>query len=451
LKKSEEKVIRFIRDNDLIRSGERILIALSGGADSVFLLYFLNKFKKKYKSELAALHVNHLIRGKNADDDEKFCRGLCSKLDVKFYPVRKNVKLFASKNKMSVEEAGRTLRYKLLTETAEKYNYDKIATAHNLSDNAETLLFNLIKGTGLKGLSGIPVKRGKIIRPILSLSKSEIISYLEQNKILCRTDESNLSDDYERNFIRNNIIPLIKMKLNPAFEDAAFNTSAIIKNFYNYLTSKVDELIPEAVSFKEGVLRIDLEALKNIDETVISELIKNQTERNFSVPLAFKDVKALTGLISSAKGEKVNLLSGLIASREKDSVVVYRETESFTAVSLKIGENAKVNDKSLYISEAEKSSFTSSKPGVEYITADDIDEIFTLREWKEGDRFFPIGMKGTKKVSDFLNERKIESYLKRKHLVLINRNRIVWIVGLRLDERFKITGNTNRVLKLCLK
>jgi tRNA(Ile)-lysidine synthase len=264
LKKSEEKVIRFIRDNELIRSGDRILIALSGGADSVFLLHFLTKFKKKYKSELAVLHINHLIRGKNADEDEKFCREMCSKLDVKFYSVRKNVKLFAAKNKISVEEAGRILRYKTLNETARKYQYDKIATAHHLSDNAETVLLNLIKGTGLKGLSGIPVKRDNIIRPILSLSKEEITSYLQQNKILFRTDESNLSDDYERNFIRNNIIPLIKNRLNPSFEHALFNASAIIKSYYNYLTGKVNELVPNAVSFKESVLTINLKTLENM-------------------------------------------------------------------------------------------------------------------------------------------------------------------------------------------
>ena len=171
IKNIEHKVIKFIDEKNLIEKKDRILIALSGGPDSVFLLHFLNKFKNKYKIELGALHLNHKLRGKEADKDEEFCRNICSKLKIEYFPVKRNVKAFAVKKKISFEEAGRELRYSVLESTALKNKFNKIATAHNSNDNAETILLNLIKGTGIRGISGIPVKRNNIIRPIINIAK----------------------------------------------------------------------------------------------------------------------------------------------------------------------------------------------------------------------------------------------------------------------------------------
>jgi len=171
MKNIEQSVLKFINDKNLIQKDDRILIALSGGPDSVFLLHFLLKYKRKLRITLGALHVNHRLRGKEADLDEEFCRNLCGKLEIIFYSVKKNVKEYTVKNKLSVEEAGRIIRYRELEKAASAQNYSKIATAHNCDDNVETVLLNLIKGTGLKGISGIPVSRGKIIRPVLCLTK----------------------------------------------------------------------------------------------------------------------------------------------------------------------------------------------------------------------------------------------------------------------------------------
>jgi len=189
--------------------------------------------------EIAAFHLNHNLRGKEANIDEQFCKNLTAQKRIPFFSSSKNVKLFAKRKRMSIEEAGRELRYGELLKIAKTHNYTKIATAHNADDNAETVLLNLIKGTGIKGLSGIPERREKIIRPILVLSKKEILKYLHNKKIKYRTDSSNIENEYQRNYLRNEIIPLIKNKLNPQFDSAVFRTSEIIRGY----TSLIDEQI----------------------------------------------------------------------------------------------------------------------------------------------------------------------------------------------------------------
>ena len=174
MKDIEQKVIRFIKENEILFSGEKILVALSGGPDSVFLLHFLNKYRKKFKIEIAAAHINHLLRGKDSERDELFCKAICEELSISFYCVRKNIKSYSKKNKISLETAGRKIRYDFFEKVSKKNKYNKIVTAHNADDNAETVLLNLIKGTGIKGIAGIPVRRNNIVRPILALTKKEI-------------------------------------------------------------------------------------------------------------------------------------------------------------------------------------------------------------------------------------------------------------------------------------
>ncbi len=199
-KTTEQKALKFIDENHLIEKGNKVLVALSGGADSVFLLSFLLKFKNRFKIEVAAFHLNHKLRGKAATEDEKFCAKFCLKNNIELVCVSKNVKAYAKKMKVSVEEAGREIRYSELHKAAKKMRSTKIATAHNSSDNVETVLLNFVKGTGVKGLVGIPIKRDNIIRLILCLSAEEIRKYLKANKIHFRIDESNLDSDYEETF-----------------------------------------------------------------------------------------------------------------------------------------------------------------------------------------------------------------------------------------------------------
>ena len=450
MKKTEEKVIKFIAKHDLISRGDKILVSLSGGADSVFLLFFLNKHKEKYKSEIGAFHLNHMLRGKDADNDEKFCSELCRSYNIPFFSVRKNIKLLSKKNKVSFEEAGRDARYDELENISRKNGYNKIATAHNAGDNAETILLNLIKGTGLKGLGGIPVKRNNIIRPLLPLKKEQILKYLELKKINYRTDKSNEEPDFERNFIRLNIIPLVKEKLNPSLEDTLLSSSSILTDINSFIAKLVDKEIAGIKKDKLS-LSIPLEIIRNFHEELRGFLIKTVIERNFIVTTTFNDISAILELVDNETGKYINISGGFICFRDRKHIFITEEEPESKEFLIKPGENVVINGYKISVNYSESSLFSGEK-FKELISADNLaDDVFILRNWKPGDRFFPIGMKGTKNVSDFLNNLKLEPSQKKKQLVLLNNNNIVWIVGQRIDNRFRITEKTKKVLELCLK
>ena len=454
MKKIEQKVLKFIDEKGLIENGDRILVALSGGPDSVFLLRFLVKYQKKFKIDLSAVHLNHMIRGKDAREDEQFCRNLSFSLGIKYYRVKKNVRLYAKKKNISLEEAGRNLRYKEFEKVLHKIGFNKIATAHNCSDNAETVLLNLIKGTGLKGISGIPVERKNIIRPILSLTKDEILEYLNFNKFDFRIDRTNFSSDFERSYLRNKIIPLIKDKLNPDLENAVLNSSEIFRKVSSFLDNEVLTKLNDSFEFRDDELSIPVLKLKGINDEIKSYFLKSIIEKNFSVQTVFNDYKKIIYLINKEAGREIDLSQNLKAFRERDIIVIRRKQErkSFVPIPLRIGDSVNIGTRTLTIKNVDKApaKFSGSRQ-TEYISADEIKGSFVLRKWKQGERFFPIGFKGSKKISDFLNEMKVSSFNKKEQLVLTNRDRIIWVPGFRIDDRFKINNKTKKVIELCLK
>ena len=456
MKKTEQKVLKFIDDNSLIQKGDKILVSLSGGPDSVFLLYFLKKYQKRFAVSLYAFHLNHLLRGKNASLDEDFCKQLCGSLNIPFFSVRKNVKQFAHKKKISIEEAGRILRYSELSKLLKEISFNTIATAHNCDDNTETVLLNLIKGTGLKGISGIPLKRDNIIRPILILPKEEILRYLDLKKIQFRIDSTNFEVDLERNFIRNILLPLIKSKLNPSVDNAIFNSSQNFKSLYSYLLNSTNEIFKD-ICIMDSSLNIPLNKLLQLNDDLLTFSLKELVERNFFENLMFKDIISLKSLISKQTGRRINLSSGLTAYKERGELIIKQNNDSGLLekknIKISIGEEKTFNNLTVSIKPADAAVISSGKEKTrEFISADNIvSSKFFIRTWQNGDKFFPLGMKGSKKISDFLNESKVESYKKKNQLLLLNGNKIVWVIGYRLDDRFKITKNSKNVLELCLK
>jgi tRNA(Ile)-lysidine synthase len=454
MKATEQKVLRFVKENELLLPGEKILIALSGGPDSVFLLHFLNKFKKKYKIEIGAVHVNHLLRGSDSQRDAIFCKTICEELSIPFYFCRKNIKTYSKKNKLSLEVAGRKVRYEFFDKISQTYGYSKIATAHNADDNVETVLINLIKGTGIKGIAGIPVKRKNIIRPILSLTKKEILDYLEENRFEYRIDESNLSNEFERNFLRNEVIPLIHKNINPALSQTVLNTSLNLQKLNYGLERLVDKLKSDIKVIKNKSISIPLDLINREDEFIISYLLKEIIDDNFSVKSELNDLKKIFSLNKKLSGKSEELTGNVAAFKERNEIVIRKISTSNETrnLKIKIGEKVKIDDKFLSIIKVDPGDVQISKSrNEEFISAENINDSFTLRVWNDGDKFYPLGMQGTKKISDYLNDIKINTFEKKAQLVLINNNKIVWVIGKRLDDRFKLTSNTKKVLKLCLK
>ena len=448
----EQKVLKFIDENHLIQKGDKILIALSGGADSVFLLTFLLKYRKLFGIDLAAFHLNHKLRGKDADADEKFCRDFCSERKIKFISAVKDVKSYSKKNKLSIEEAGRILRYGQLKFTAVQNNYTKIATAHNASDNIETILLNLFKGTGLKGLTGIPVKRENIIRPILPLSSQEIRKYLKVEKIPFRVDKSNLDSNYERNFLRNEIVPKLKERLSPRLEEKISSTSKIISEINSFVEKQIKLIAGDAVKFEADKLLINIKPISKLDKNMLSIFLKSVIEKHLNIELLSENIYALTNLAASETGKSVVLKENVIAFKERSELVIGKNLSQINEKKvhqLNINHAITVNDKIITIEQVKRKNvkLTSDK-SVEFISGDSVKKDFTVRNWKDGDKFHPIGMKGTKKVSDFLADIRIPSHKKKEQLVLTNSGKIVWVMGLRLDDRFKLTPGTKLFLKL---
>jgi tRNA(Ile)-lysidine synthase len=443
LKTIEQKVIKFILDKHLVEKSDSVLIALSGGPDSIFLLRFFIKYKRRFNIKLAAFHLNHNLRGNESKGDAEFCKNIAASNNISFFYSSKNIRLYAKRNSLSVEEAGREMRYKEMFKIASAKGFTKIATAHNANDNTETVLLNLIKGTGLKGLSGIPFRRDKIIRPLLSLSKKEILTYNKQTELAFRTDSSNVENNYQRNYLRNVIVPLIKDKINPQIDSAVLKTSEIVKNVSSFLEDYINRHIKEIIRIKEGKLIIELKKQNLIDSRLSGDFLRAAVKNYFNEELENINVADLQKLRSKQPGRRIELLNRLIAVKERDSIIIYK-SDSQNNISgstrIKIGEKKNIGNKSVSLTRTNGTKISLTKSGKkEYIDAG-----------KEGDRFYPLGMKNSKKVSDFLNEQKIESHKKSKQLVVINSGNIVWLVGIRIDERYKISDKTSKYLELCL-
>jgi tRNA(Ile)-lysidine synthase len=429
LKTTEQKVLKFVDENQLIDQDDKVLIALSGGADSVFLFHFLLKFKRRLGVEFSAFHLNHMIRGKDAKDDEMFCKNLCSRNSVELFVVSKNVKNYAKMNRLSIEEAGRLKRYDELQRIADGKIFTKIATAHNASDNAETVLLNLIKGAGSKGLSGIPLRRDKIIRPLLSLTNEEIRKYLKEKKISYQLDASNLGVDYERNFIRNEIIPRLKKRLNPQVEQKILNSTQIIKKMRIYIEVQIDIMVESAAKFSKGELRINLKKLNEFDKSLWSEFFKSVIENKFKIDLSTENLNSLIRIVKNQAGRKLLLSNKILVLKERTylSIKVKKTvSKEILKMTVKLGEKTKVNG---HILQIEKIAIDEVKPSrkktIEYISAGKLKSTFQLRIWKNGDRFYPLGMKGSKKISDFLADEKVSSGKKKEQLVLTNSGKII--------------------------
>lgn len=450
----EQNIIKFISDNKLIESNDKLLLALSGGADSVFALTFLTKFKNKYNIQICALHINHSLRGDESDSDEKFCRKLCNDLNIEFYSKKVDIKSIAENKKLSIEEAARNIRYEKLDEYLKISNSDKIVTAHNLDDNTETVLLNLFRGTGLKGLSGIPVKRNNIIRPFLSSGKSEIIEYLDENNIDFRTDSTNKQSEFKRNYLRNEIIPKIRENINSKVDGNILRLSQIIKNAELVLNDLVIENTSKFISSINTELLISKE-IKTIPYHLIGEVIRRSIEEKFSVIIDYDDFINVQNLIDLQVGSKVDLSQNLEAVSEREYLLIRKKIKAEdlgTCIELYFNSEIKFGERIINCTEInlDEVQYTNSR-GVEFIDADDLAEPLVVRRWKHGDKFNPLGLKGTKNVSDFLTENKVPASIKNERLVLLNKGMIIWVVGYRIDESVKISNKTKKAMKLWIK
>jgi tRNA(Ile)-lysidine synthase len=447
-----QKSLKFIREYDLLKNNDSVVVGFSGGPDSTFLMILLLTIQKIFNLKIYAAHLNHKLRGKESDADEEFVRNFCKENKIECLIESRDVRKIAEETKRNLEEVARLERYRLFEEAAQKFKANKIATGHTLNDNAETMIFNFIRGSGVSGLRGIPVKRDKIIRPLLSVTKEEILDFLKQEKISYCLDSTNLELDYTRNFIRNKIIPLL-LELNPNLFETLSITSQLLILLEKYIQAEESKFEKIFVSKKtEKVLRIKIEENIDYKNYLIMDLIRKKVESQFNLKIGFEKTKELVNLVKQDKGTMININENLYAIREASAILILPEPE-YEEVNFTVTYDSKLQK--YYGSYFEfklsvapvKEAKLSDNPMVEFFDADKIKHKLVLRNWKPGDKLVPLGMKYSKKVSDLLTDAKIPSILRKQILVLCDGPDIIWVVGVRLAEKYKVTSETKKVIK----
>lgn len=321
-----KKVTEYIEEFNMIESGDSIVVGVSGGGDSVCLFLILNELRKKKDFDLYAVHINHGIRGITATRDEIFAKELCEREGIPCNVYQLDVIERAKKDKETVEEAGRKARYEVFEREASKYQNGKIAVAHHVNDQAETVLFNMIRGSGLKGMGGILPVRNNIIRPLLCVTKEEILRYLDEDGEEYCTDETNEDDSYSRNCIRNNVIPGLE-KVQPESVVHIARTAQELREAQEYIEEKAKELYINSVSESNGEYLIDLKVLKNekpiILRYVIIYTMQNLLEEWKDITrIHINDVLSLKG---KGKGKEIHLPKGIVAKKIAGGIVISRE------------------------------------------------------------------------------------------------------------------------------
>lgn len=455
------KARKTIDRHNMLKPGDRVVVALSGGPDSVALLFVLLEFKREFNLSLLAAHVNHKLRGKESDQDQAFVRKLCSELKVKLYSRSFQVKKEAKKSKLSVEECARKIRYDYLNKLADKLKAQKIALGHNFNDQAETVLIRLIRGSGSLGLSGIPPVKDRIIRPLIEVKRVEIETFLKSNNVVFRIDSSNLRTDYLRNRVRLKLLPILKKEYNPKIEDVLSRTASILRAEEQLLNKEAQKAYSETVieEQKDKIL-LDSKRFSGCDEWLKRLLIRDCVKKlkGDLRELGFEKVEALVALVEKKKsGKSVDLLADVVADVTKEHLSIHKKKEEKFKYRLSYPPKRKIRN--LRVKIDSEILPKSSTPGrirgknqwVAFLDRDKLKPPLTLRSRKNGDRFRPLGMNGTKSVADFLVDLKIPRCDRDEVMLLTSGDRIAWLVGYRISEEFKVTPKTRKVLRLEVK
>ncbi len=268
----EEKFLKTVKENNLIKENDVIVVGVSGGPDSIALLWCLNKFKENLKYKIVCAHINHLIR-EDSTDDEKFVENVCENLKIPFYKKRENIIDLSKKLKKGTEETGRIVRYNFFDEVLKKEGANKIAIAHNKNDNAETILLNLTRGSGLTGLEGIqPIESNKYIRPFIDISRKEIEAYCDKYNLNPRIDSTNKENIYNRNIIRNEVLPILR-QINPNVEEALSRISKIVKEENDFVNSYTEKVYKATSQISVGGISFELKDFNNESKTIKQKLV----------------------------------------------------------------------------------------------------------------------------------------------------------------------------------
>ena len=430
-----EQFLNHIREKNLCTTSDRVLVAVSGGIDSMTLLHLL----VRSDIPVGVAHVNFGLRPE-AVDEEELVRQTCLALNVPLHVRRFDTRRFAEENRLSIQVAARELRYSFFEDVAVSENYDLVATAHHADDNLETVLLNLVRGTGIDGLTGIPLRQGKIIRPLLFATRAMIEDWARANDVKWLEDASNREDYYARNLIRHQVVPRLK-ELNPSLENSFARTLERIRGTRDLASNVISDFRSRAIRRTETTITIDREALNltNYPAVLLWEVVK---EWGFSYDQC-------TDAVAATHSGKFFLSSSHRLALDRNVFMITRnETCGFEDITFSEGDKV-VNGawSSLTVDVIPDTAFVMDRDAmVANLDRDKIAFPLTWRKWREGDVLVPLGMKSRKKVSDLLIDTKVPRPMKDRVTVLESGGAIIWVVGHRIADHVKVTPSTRRIL-----
>lgn len=430
----------YIEQQKLFSQKEKILLTVSGGMDSVVMceLFHLTGIK------FGIAHCNFQLRGKESDGDDAFVKALAKKYKVEFHSIKFDTSSFAKKNKLSTQIAARQLRYTWFEEIKNEFKYKYIATAHHQDDSIETFFINIIRGTSISGLHGILPKQGNIIRPLLFTNKNEIIAFVKKHKLNYREDSSNASDKYVRNKIRHQVIPLLK-ELNPNLENTITNNIQHLRDVESIYKRDIENKRSQVVTGNT----ISIELLKKLNpiSTYLFEFLK---------PYHFNaaTIEEINSALTAESGKQFFSDTHRLI-KDRNFLIVEEKSQksnpdSYRGKSQKVKKNQKeiiIDGSKLTFNKSEKTfNFKlSTLNSVVQLDYDKLEFPLEIRKWQIGDVFYPLGMKGKKKLSDFFIDKKLPIQKKENIWLLTSNKKIVWVIGQRIDDRFKITDSTKNI------
>lgn len=432
-----KKFLHTIHTGELFTKKDKLLLAVSGGVDSMVLCDLL--LKGGYDFSIA--HCNFKLRAKASDLDEKLVAAYAKEHALTLHSTSFNTQEYATAHHLSIQMAARELRYNYFYSLVDKYQYTHILTAHHLDDSVETFFINLSRGTGIKGMTGIKERSEKLIRPLISFTKQEILTYAKQHAVSYRNDQSNEDDKYTRNFLRLHIIPKFK-EMNPAFEQAIKKQLELLKQYDLVLENYVKEEIKKIITKEKDSLKIKIEPLLKclVPELVMFEILK---------PYGFsgKETEKIIATGKGIAGKKFRSANYELV-KDREFFILHR-INTVQNVSLLIHKEIKEirNPIALKFSTS-RSALKDGKNFCVYINKQKLVYPLTLRKWQTGDKMKPLGLKGSKKISDIFKEAKLNAIQKSEQWLLVNgNNEVIWVLGLKFDDRYKVTAETKNILK----
>lgn len=453
-----QSVIDYIDKYNMINKGDKIIVAVSGGPDSMCLLHMLLSIKDRYSLQLVAAHINHGLRGVEADKDEEYVEKFCVKEGIEFFSKHVDVHKLSSEKGMSCELAGREVRYKFFDYLLIKLKAQKIALAHNANDSAETVLMRIIRGTGSDGLIGIkPVRDRKYIRPILNLSRKQIEYYCEMNNLNPRIDKSNLENIYSRNKIRLELIPYIEKNFNPNIIDTINKFSEIVTMDNNYIEEiTIKKFNNHCKIHKEKVI-IQKEAFIE-NEAILSRIIRKSIEAIAGDLCNFEKVHIhdIISLQKQGTGKLIRLPRNLEAYNNYGSIEIRtKEAYEFNIkyeYQLNLNSTIFIKENNISIAakiiDNDKNLKLCDMKNIKYFDYNKVSFPIILRNRRDGDKFNPSGMKGSKKLKDYFMDIKVPKEMRNKIPLLVFNKDIAWVIGYRISNKFKINNNTKKILEI---